>query len=275
MFIDEIAKIDGACDFQQSRLRRSLSEGETQLYEYIDQYLYDYCKFCRFSPIDVIQARGKFVSSYQQDLLGYEKYRKYPYQLEIPQTIKLTRVEYDVILILSFLIEKHRFRIASWLSGRAFEKSVLCVGVGPGVELGILKEFHGSATLQVLGFDLEVSEFVANRYGASVHQGHFSPDRKRYDAILLIEILEHLPNPESLIRSASQALKPGGQIVLTTAIDIPQFDHLYNFAPEEIIGLLSKSGLAVEELLKVEHVLNIRTVSSANELVVARKPNDK
>lgn len=274
MFIEEIARLDASCDFQQSRLRRSLTESELALYDYIDRYLRDYCKFCQLSAADVLAARERFTSRYQKDLLNYEAHGKYPYQLGIPP-LGITRAEYDLVLILSFLIEKHRFRIASWLSGKIPGEDVLCVGVGPGVELGIIAEFQPSGARRILGYDVDVSEFVARRYASSVRRGYFSPDGMEYDDILLIEILEHLADPEDLLRSASRALKPHGRMILTTAIDIPQFDHLYNFVPGEIVSLLSRSDLDVEELIAVEHVLNIRKVSSANELVIARKPSNE
>jgi hypothetical protein len=268
MFIEKLAQIDSACDFQQGRLRRFLSEKEQTLYRYIDGYLDDYCQFYGLTPIDVKQVRVGFARQYQLDLANFVDSRKYPLQLQ-DQIWTGGRVEYDVVLILSFLLEKHRFRMASWLAGQLHEKDILCIGIGPGVELGIVSEFLAGNSRKVVGYDVTVSDFVRSRYGDSVRQEYYHAAEKRYEAIILIEILEHLVEPESLISLAAKSLSANGRMFLTTAIDIPQFDHLYNFAPGEIVGMLAKNDLQVASLVEVGHVLNISSVRPANELVIA------
>jgi 2-polyprenyl-3-methyl-5-hydroxy-6-metoxy-1,4-benzoquinol methylase len=91
----------------------------------------------------------------------------------------------------------------------------------------------------------------------------------KYDAILLIEVLEHLAKPQSLVSQAAKSLTEYGRMFLTTAIDIPQFDHLYNFIPGEIINMLGSNGLQVDSIVEVCHIVNLSKVYSANELVVA------
>jgi 2-polyprenyl-3-methyl-5-hydroxy-6-metoxy-1,4-benzoquinol methylase len=268
MFIEKLAQIDSACDFQQGRLRRFLSEKDQALYRYIDGYLNDYCRFYGLTPNDVQQVREGFVRQYQLDLANFAESRKYPQQLQ-NQIWTGGRVEYDVILIVSFLLEKHRFRMASWLAGHLHEKNILCIGIGPGVELGIVSEFLVGNGRKVFGYDVTVSDFVRSRYGDSVRQEYFHSGVRRYEAILLIEILEHLADPESLISLTAKSLSVNGRLFLTTAIDIPQFDHLYNFVPGEIVGMLANNGLQVDSLVEVGHVLNISSVRPANELVLA------
>ena len=268
MFIEKLASLDSACDFQQSRLRRSLSEKDKALYRYIDLYLEEYCKFYGLSLQYVQEVHEQFVRQYQFDLLNFSECQKYPLQLN-GKKWEGGRIEYDIILILSFLLEKHRFRMASWVAEQLHEDDVLCIGIGPGVELGIISKLHKTSRRKVVGYDLTVSDFVRSRYGSSVRQEYFNTGAIRYQAIVLIEILEHLADPESLISLVADSLKPNGRLFLTTAINIPQFDHLYNFVPGEIVGILEKHGLTVTSLLKINHVLNISKVCSANELVIA------
>ena len=274
MFIDKLAKLDSACDFQQGRLRRSLSKNEQVLYQYIDSYLDDYCRFYGLTPIDVNQFREGFARQYQKDLEIFSETRKYPSQLK-GYIWSGSRIEYDVILILSMLLEKHRFRMASWLAGELYEKDVLCVGIGPGVELGIISEFLDGNSCKVVGYDVKVSDFVRARYGESVLQEYFVAGAKKYDVILLIEILEHLAVPENLISQTAKSLTPRGRLFLTTAIDIPQFDHLYNFVSGEIGGMLANNGLQVDSIVEVCHILNVSKVRAANELVIASAYNSE
>lgn len=177
MFIDKLAQLDSACDFQQGRLRKSLSENEQQLYHYIDCYLDDYCRFYGLTPTDVTQVREGFARQYQIDLANFSKSRKYPRQLQ-GQIWSGSRIEYDIILILSLLLEKHRFRMASWLAEHLYEKDVLCIGIGPGVELGIVSEFLNGGDCKVVGYDLEVSDFARARYGELARQEYFLAGNK-------------------------------------------------------------------------------------------------
>ena len=53
---------------------------------------------------------------------------------------------------------------------------------------------------------------------------HGLPDR-RYDAVLVMGVLEHVPHsPRQLLRAVHRVLKPGGSIVL----DTPNIAYLYN-----------------------------------------------
>jgi 2-polyprenyl-3-methyl-5-hydroxy-6-metoxy-1,4-benzoquinol methylase len=268
MFIDKLAQLDSGCDFQQGRLRRSLSENEHALYCYIDGYLNDYCRFYGLAPKDIIQFREEFSRQYQIDLANFAENQKYPSQLD-GQIWAGGRIEYDIILIISLLLEKHRFRMASWLAGHLHEKDVLCIGIGPGVELGIVSEFLGGNDTKVVGYDVKVSDFVLARYGELARQEYFYAGIRKYEAILLIEVLEHLAVPESLVSEAAKSLTAHGRLFLTTAIDIPQFDHFYNFVPGEIGCMLTNNGLQVDSIVEVGHILNFSTVRAANELVIA------
>ena len=72
---------------------------------------------------------------------------------------------------------------------------------------------------------------------------------------LLIEILEHLEDPDTLLADTAKALRPGGQLYLTTATNIPQFDHLYNY-PEDHTGFerqLSNLGLKIDAVEILAH----------------------
>ena len=56
------------------------------------------------------------------------------------RNFKLSRLEYDIILLLSYLIEKHRFEIIKSILAKRIYGKILFIGSGP-LELAIVKHY--------------------------------------------------------------------------------------------------------------------------------------
>lgn len=61
-----------------------------------------------------------------------------------------------------------------------------------------------------------------------------------FDAITCMEMLEHVPEPQSVIAACARLLKPGGQLFLSTLNRTPQAFALAIVGAEYIAGLLPK-----------------------------------
>jgi len=69
-----------------------------------------------------------------------------------------------------------------------------------------------------------------------------TPLDQKCDYIICGELLEHVANPEGLLRKASDCLLSGGKLFLTTAINAPQEDHIVLFRSlSEVVELLEQS----------------------------------
>ncbi len=91
---------------------------------------------------------------------------------------------------------------------------ILDVGCGDGLFFGPLEEFG-----EVEGLESS-AELVSlhGAYRARIHVAPFNADfcpGKQYDLLLMLDVLEHLPEPAGALRHAASLLAPGGVLVLT------------------------------------------------------------
>ncbi|EKD93500.1 MAG: methyltransferase type 11, partial [uncultured bacterium] len=112
----------------------------------------------------------------------------------------------------------------AWLSG---EKSnvhffipkqvkILDIGCGFGESLA----FHKSRGCEVWGVEADKNvEFLREVYGEKIKIGEFRKENfpeAYFDFIALNQVIEHLKNPEKLLRDLKELLKPGGQLIVST-----------------------------------------------------------
>ncbi len=83
-----------------------------------------------------------------------------------------------------------------------------------------------------------------------------------FDMVTLWDVIEHVPDPQSLLRTIRTLIKPGGRLLLETQNVGSRWarllgkrwhhykhdEHLYHFDPQTIRRLLTDSGFAVHEV---------------------------
>ncbi len=165
-----------------------------------------------------------------------------------------------------------------WIDGRAplAEKTVLDVGCGG----GILAEAMARRGAKVTGIDLAEkglrvaqlhlleSQLAVNYEKASAEE-YASMHAGEFDVVTCMELLEHVPQPESMVAACARLVRRGGQVFFSTINRNPKsylfavigaeyvlkllprgtHDYLRFIKPSELSRYARAGGLRPEELI--------------------------
>ena len=136
-------------------------------------------------------------------------------------------------------------------------KKVLDVGCGG----GILAESLSKAGASVSGIDLsskalKVAELHQLESGTTVHYRSISAEDlakqepEQYDVVTCMEMLEHVPDPNSVVQACANLCKPGGNIFFSTLNRNPKSYLFAIVGAEYILKLLPKGTHEYDKFIK-------------------------
>lgn len=142
-------------------------------------------------------------------------------------------------------------------AGSLADKTVLDVGCGG----GILAESMAAAGAQVTGIDLaEKSLKVARLHGLesgikveyrAVPVEQLAQEQPaHYDVVTCMEMLEHVPDPGSIVRACSQLVKPGGWVFFSTLNRNPKSFLYAIVGAEYLLRLLPRGTHSYDNFIK-------------------------
>ncbi len=100
---------------------------------------------------------------------------------------------------------------------------------------------HTRHALKVLGVTRPVTLALQNLFEAKPEA-----QSRRFDSIVMSEILEHLEDPVAALKAAMTWLKPGGEIWVNVPANSPAPDHIFLVSsPEHACELVETAGLGV------------------------------
>jgi 2-polyprenyl-6-hydroxyphenyl methylase / 3-demethylubiquinone-9 3-methyltransferase len=134
---------------------------------------------------------------------------------------------------------------------------VLDVGCGG----GLLSEAMARAGANVTGIDLapltiEVAELhglesgVAVKYLRQSAEAHALDHAQTYDVVTCMEMLEHVPDPVSVLRAMHTLVKPGGHIFLSTLNRTLKAYLLAIVGAEYVLNLLPRGTHSYERFIR-------------------------
>jgi 2-polyprenyl-6-hydroxyphenyl methylase/3-demethylubiquinone-9 3-methyltransferase len=136
-------------------------------------------------------------------------------------------------------------------------KRVLDVGCGG----GILSEGLAARGAEVTGIDvgeapLSVAELHKKESGFDINYQLITIEElakqepESYDIVACMEMLEHVPDPGSIIKACAKVLKPGGTIYFSTISRNPKAYLFAIVAAERVLKLLPKGTHDYNKLIK-------------------------
>ncbi|MCP4235900.1 MAG: bifunctional 2-polyprenyl-6-hydroxyphenol methylase/3-demethylubiquinol 3-O-methyltransferase UbiG [Aestuariibacter sp.] len=142
-------------------------------------------------------------------------------------------------------------------AGQLEGRKILDIGCGG----GILTEAMAARGAHLTGIDMaEISLNVAKMH---MHESNLEIDYQkitveefaknntaRFDVITCMEMLEHVPDPASIVAAASSMLKPDGQLFLSTINRNPKAYALAIVGAEYILNLLPKGTHEYQKFIK-------------------------
>jgi 2-polyprenyl-6-hydroxyphenyl methylase / 3-demethylubiquinone-9 3-methyltransferase len=159
-------------------------------------------------------------------------------------------------------------------------KHVLDVGCGG----GILSESMAQKGANVTGIDLgekalNVAKLHSLESGIAVDYQFISVEAlaasqpATYDVVTCLEMLEHVPNPASVVQACATLVKPGGHLFFSTIHRNPKaylyavigaeyvlnmlprgtHDYAKFIKPSELAGMLRQAGLALQDQIGLQY----------------------
>ena len=136
-------------------------------------------------------------------------------------------------------------------------KKVLDVGCGG----GILSESMAAKGASVKGIDLgkaplSVAQLHAKENNIDISYEMISAEDiaqrepESYDVVTCLEMLEHVPSPESIVSSCTQLVKPGGHIFFSTLNRNPKSYLFAIVGAEYILNLLPKGTHEYQKFIR-------------------------
>lgn len=148
-------------------------------------------------------------------------------------------------------------------SNGLFGKEVLDVGCGG----GILSESMALAGANVTGLDmgaepLEVARLHALESGAKLNyvqetvEAHADANPQRYDVVTCMEMLEHVPDPASVVAACARLVKPGGHVFFSTINRNNKAWLMAVFGAEYVLKMVPKGTHDIKKFIKPSELLS-------------------
>lgn len=183
---------------------------------------------------------------------------------------------------------------------------VLDVGCGGGLLCEALFDFNGKISgIDAAGPGIEIAKRHAKDnckeilYRDVTAEELVDSESEKYDVVTCLEVIEHVPDPQSLVTACSNLLKPGGSLFLSTINRNPRSwitaivgaEYIFNILPKgthefskfikpsELASCMRTAGINLSETKgmfynPLTHKANLNNDLGVNYLMYGKKPKN-
>lgn len=275
-----VAMICERSSFQRKRIQRHLQKRDEAFFREAEKFAVDYTRYLEGQNIplayavdaylglcsDMMKCQMEFAqtgeypvnsfSSAFDNIYNNEEKMK-PYMIGLAISQFLWETHYQIYSFFIDYVKTHRDEIRSYLE------------IGPGHGLFLRKALeYIDKKARVTAVDISpvsiniarsITDYFMKHRDIAYHTGDFLKlaDDQRYDFIAMGEVLEHVTQPQLMLRKLCGMLNLSGRAFISTCVNGPAIDHLYHFRKVgEIRDMIGACGLSVvsEKVLPVEDV---------------------
>ncbi|NDP22084.1 MAG: methyltransferase [Paludibacter sp.] len=270
IFLEKIIReIEIKDELHSKRIQKDIiliKQIDTVQFDILLSLIYNYFKLLTISISEIVSDYLQMVTDMRHQRIYFIKNKKYSCENQKDAFEKVYSNDkimsyYMNGLLLSQLLWKHHFNTYVFFKQQLNEFfsaldqiNILDVGPGHGFYSHIVKSsIPNYNTIDLIDIS-EASLLMTKRMIGNEcrNMNYFNEDvlnfkpTKRYDLIILGEVIEHLDNPSEILKTVSHLLTPKGILWVTTPTNAPAIDHIYLFNnKEEIIELIQNSDLQV------------------------------
>ncbi len=164
--------------------------------------------------------------------------------------------------------------IASFIEKEVIQRneyiSLLDIGAGRGDFYKFVENFVKKYTGIEPSKSMHKDDIIEDDFELVTGKAEDIKSAEEYDVCLLKEMLDHCYDPEKVAGNAYRALKPGGSVIISLTNEKAYYklifkkwaekirgshhDHLYYFTPEEVEGMLLKSGFTDVKTMSINYL---------------------
>lgn len=157
-------------------------------------------------------------------------------------------------------------------SGGLFDKKIIDIGCGG----GILAESMAQEGAKVTGLDMASEPLAVARlhaqssnlnidYIQTTVEQQAQSHARQYDVVTCMEMLEHVPDPQSVVQACARLVKPGGQVFFSTINRNPKAWLMAIIAAEYLLRLVPKGTHDINKCIRPAELVSWAEASGLQE----------